>query len=146
MKLFRKKSNPLYEDSSSDDITGTRILVIDDEEYICELIRTILEKEGCVVDTVNNGNEAMQQYSTASYDVVITDMAMPGKDGVETIIEIRQLHPPVGIVAISGVDARSKLLSLAAAFDADVSLKKPFTKKELVAAVKLAKRKKLKSD
>ncbi len=123
-----------------DSLKGARVLVVDDEEYICDLVTTILEKEGCLVTAVGNGSEAMQQYSTADYDVVITDMAMPEKDGVETIIEMRQLHPPVGIVAISGVDARENLLSLASAFDADVTLKKPFTRKELLAAVKKAKK------
>ena len=121
-------------------LEGMRVLVVDDEVPICELVTTILKREGCVVTSVNNGKEAMQKYSTADYDVVITDMAMPEKDGVETLIEMRQLHPPVGIVAISGVDTREKLLSLATAFEADVTLKKPFTRKELVAAVIKAKR------
>ncbi len=123
-----------------DSLEGTRVLVVDDEAPIRELVTTMLTREGCVVTAVNNGNEAMQHYSTSDYDVVITDMAMPEKDGVETIIEMRQLHPPVGIVAISGVDVRERLLSLAKAFEADVTLKKPFTRKELLAAVKKAKR------
>ncbi len=141
MYIFRKKHDPLHENAHTDSLTGLRILVIDDEEHIRNLVREICEQKGCIVTTVDNGNEAMKLFSTAKFDVVITDMAMPEKDGVETIIEIRQLHPPVGIVAISGVDKRSRLLSLATAFEADVSLKKPFTVNEIVNAIIKAKNK-----
>ena len=118
-----------------EDLTGVRILVIDDEKQIRELLKIMLEREGCIVTLVRNGLEAMQLFSTARFDVVITDMAMPEKDGVETIIEIRQLKPPVGIIAMSGVDSKDKLLRLATAFEADRVIKKPFKRKELVSAV-----------
>ena len=69
--------------------------------------------------------------------IIITDMAMPEKNGVDTIIELRQLTPPVGIIAMSGVGSSDKLLRLATAFDADMALKKPFTRDELVSAIKM---------
>ncbi len=116
-------------------IKGIRILVIDDEPQIRDLLETLLEREGCVVTVVENGMEAMKLFSTARFDIVITDMAMPGKNGVDTIIEIRQLKPPVGIIAMSGVDTKEELLRLATAFEADTTIKKPFTKKELISAI-----------
>ncbi len=116
-------------------IKGIRILVIDDEPQIRDFLKIILEGEGCVVTLVQNGMEAMKLFSTARFDIVITDMAMPGKNGVDTIIEIRQLKPPVGIIAMSGVDTKEKLLRLATAFEADATIKKPFTKKELISAI-----------
>ncbi len=122
-------------------LKGIRVLVIDDEDVIRNMVTTILEKEGCVVTAVYNGEEAMKHFSTAAYDVVVTDMAMPQKDGVETIIEIRQLHPPVGIVAMSGADVKEHLLRLATAFEADVTVLKPFKAKKIVEAVLKARKK-----
>ncbi len=128
-----------------DDLKDLRILVIDDEEQIINYVKYVLDKEGCMVSRAANGKEAIEKFSTAEFDIVITDIAMPEKDGIDTIIEMRQLNPPVAIVAMSGVSSSDKLLRLATAFDADVTIKKPFTVDELVAAVKEAKRKKFKS-
>lgn len=141
LNMFTKKNNNLeYQDDTQ--LAGTRILVIDDEDQIRLLVRHILEGQGCIVQDVANGSLALQGFSTADYDVVITDMAMPGKDGIETIIEIRQLQPPVGIVAISGAETNKKLLTLASAFEADACLQKPFSVKQLLNAVRAARRKK----
>ena len=130
MEFLKKKS-------SGSGIEGTRILVIEDEEPIREVITLMLEKDGCQVKTAQNGKEAMRMFSTANFDIIITDMAMPEKNGVDTIIELRQLTPPVGIIAMSGVGSSDKLLRLATAFDADMALKKPFTRDELVSAIKM---------
>ena len=129
MEFLKKKS-------SGSGIEGTRILVIEDEAAIRDVITLMLEKDGCQVKTAQNGKEAMRMFSTANYDIIITDMAMPEKNGVDTIIELRQLTPPVGIIAMSGVGSSDKLLRLATAFDADMALKKPFTRDELVSAIK----------
>ncbi len=136
MNFFKKKSDFNHKNSSGKDIEGTRILVIEDEEAIRNVITLMLEKEGCQVKTAQNGKEAMRMFSTANYDIIITDMAMPEKNGVDTIIELRQLTPPVGIIAMSGAGSSDKLLRLATAFDADVALKKPFTRNELFSAIK----------
>ena len=141
MQFFKKKLNYPHKNSSKETIDGTRILVIEDEEVIRNLLTTILEAEGCSVKTAQNGKEAMHIFSTANFDIVITDMAMPEKDGVETIIEIRQLTPSVGIIAMSGAGSSIKLLRLARAFDADTTLKKPFTRKELISAITFVKNK-----
>ena len=130
MEFLKKKS-------SGSGIEGTRILVIEDEAAIRDVITLMLEKDGCQVKTAQNGKEAMRMFSTANFDIIITDMAMPEKNGVDTIIELRQLTPPVGIIAMSGVGSSDKLLRLATAFDADMALKKPFTRDELVSAIKM---------
>ena len=134
---FLKKSKSNQDKSSGKGIEGTRVLVIEDEEAIRNVITIMLEKEGCKITTAQNGKEAMKKFSTANYDIIITDMAMPEKNGVDTIIELRQLTPPVGIIAMSGVGSSDKLLRLATAFDADMALKKPFTRDELVSAIKM---------
>ena len=141
VQLFKRKSGHPQENSSKAGIKGTRILVIEDEEVIRNLLTTILEAEGCIIKTAQNGKEAMRIFSTASYDIVITDIAMPEKDGIDTIIELRQITPPVGIIAMSGVGSSVKLLRLARAFDADTTLKKPFTREELISAITFVKEK-----
>lgn len=123
-------------------LKDTRILLVDDEEQILNFVKYVLDKEGCIVSTAENGKEAMVQFSMAEFDVVVTDIAMPVQDGIDTIIEMRQLSPSVAIVAMSGVSANEKLLRLASEFEADVTIKKPFTVEEIVAAVKDAKEKK----
>lgn len=128
-----------------EELKDLRVLIIDDEEQILNYVKYVLDKEGCVVSLASNGKEAIEIFSTAEFDIVITDIAMPEKDGIDTIIEMRQLNPPVAIVAMSGVSSSDKLLKLATAFDADVTIKKPFTVDELLVAVKEAKKKKFRS-
>ncbi len=125
-----------------EELKDLRVLIIDDEEQILNYVKYVLDKEGCAVSLASNGKEAIEIFSAAEFDIVITDIAMPEKDGIDTIIEIRQLNPPVAIVAMSGVSSSDKLLKLATAFDADVTIKKPFTVDELLVAVKEAKKKK----
>ncbi len=125
-----------------EELKNLRVLIIDDEEQILNYVKYVLDKEGCTVSLASNGKEAIEIFSTAEFDIVITDIAMPEKDGIDTIIEMRQLNPPVAIVAMSGVSSSDKLLKLATAFDADVTIKKPFTVDELLVAVKEAKKKK----
>ncbi len=126
-------------------LKDTRVLIIDDEEQILNFVKYVLDKEGCTVSLASNGKVALEDYVMAEFDIVITDIAMPEKDGIDTIIEIRQQRPSVAIVAMSGVSASEKLLRLASDFKADVTIKKPFTVEELVAAVKTAWEKKTQS-
>ena len=79
-----------------------RILVIDDEEHVRDTLRAALESKGHTVTEACNGDEGMQLFAAERADLVITDILMPGKDGIQTIKELRQLHPDVKIVAMSG--------------------------------------------
>lgn len=121
--------------------TGLRVLVVEDCEPMRNYVVDLLESEGYVVTAATDGVQAMEKFSTADFDIVLTDIAMPGKDGIDTIMEIRELHPPVGIVAMSGVDARESLLRIATIYDADEVIKKPFTREQLLAAVEIAQQK-----
>ena len=79
-----------------------RILVVDDEEGIRTLLRNILVREGHHVTTAADGVEALQVVDTQPVDLVITDLIMPEKEGVETISELRKRFPAVKIIAMSG--------------------------------------------
>lgn len=80
----------------------TTILVIDDERDVREFIRNVLEDEGYRVLLARDGEEGMEIFHDESLDLVITDIVMPRKGGIETIIEMRRERPDTRIIAISG--------------------------------------------
>jgi CheY-like chemotaxis protein len=114
----------------------TKILVIDDNDILREYIRFVLESDGYSVDESADGDEGLSQFSTNKYAVVITDMFMPGKDGYETIHALKILNPDIHIIAMSGMDMHDHCYETTNIFKADAMLSKPFTGKELLAAVK----------
>ena len=78
------------------------ILVVDDDEGVRLMLRTLLEKSGHSVIEASNGNEAVQTLQNHSPALVILDIIMPDKEGLETIMELRQSRPDLPIIAISG--------------------------------------------
>jgi YesN/AraC family two-component response regulator len=79
-----------------------RILIIDDEEQIRIMLRKTLEKAGYGVVDAPNGKIAKRLFQAEPADLIITDIVMPEKDGLETIMEFRKDFPGVKIIAISG--------------------------------------------
>ena len=110
-----------------------RILVIDDDEDFRSMLRTALEQDGYVVEEARNGREGLQRYVIAPADVVITDLLMPEREGLETIRALRQMNPQVKIIAISGGGRSGRLnfLPLASMFGALRTLQKPFPLQQL---------------
>lgn len=118
-----------------------RILVIEDEEDIRELCKRLLVREGHEVVDAENGEIGLSLYRQDPTDLIITDLFMPEKDGIETIRELRRDFPDVKIVAISG-GAKSvsgvTFLKVAGHLGAIETLAKPFSKEELLTAVNKA--------
>jgi DNA-binding response OmpR family regulator len=79
-----------------------RVLVVDDNADARNSIRMLLEMEGFAVCVAANGREAIEIHRRAPVDIVLTDIFMPEKDGIETIQEIRAGNPSVQIAVISG--------------------------------------------
>ena len=79
-----------------------RLLVVDDEDFVRELLQEILEAEGCVVTLAENGDEALQLFQDAPFDGVFTDVGMPGMSGWELAQAIRQQSEMVPIAVITG--------------------------------------------
>ncbi len=115
-----------------------RILVIEDEVQLRRLTRQMLELEGFEVLEAGDGNTGLQTVAENSIDLVITDIIMPGKEGIETILELKQKNPNIGIIAISGGGriGPDGYLELARRFGASQTFSKPFDRQELVQAVK----------
>jgi two-component system response regulator MtrA len=111
-----------------------RILVIDDDVLLLRTISRILIADGHEVFTANDGERAMVMYRDLQPDMVITDIFMPGQEGIETILRLRRNDNPVKILAISGTDA--EMLDTARLIGADDILEKPFRAQELVSRVR----------
>ncbi|HML10747.1 MAG TPA: response regulator [Stellaceae bacterium] len=111
-----------------------KILVIDDDVLLLRTISRILVADGHEVFTANEGERAMVLYRDRQPDLVITDIVMPGQEGIETILTLRRDDNPVKILAISGMDA--EMLDTARLIGADDILEKPFRAQELVSRVR----------
>jgi len=116
----------------------SKILVIDDELQSREMMKEMLEREGHDVETATDGVKGIKIFRKNDPDLVITDLIMPDKEGIETIMELRDISPAVKIIAVSGGGRYDPKDSLKMAQDlgADLVFKKPFERKELVDAVK----------
>ena len=115
-----------------------RILIINDEPYILIMLKKMLERAGYEVDLASNGNEGLDLFRKAPSDLVITDIIMPDKEGLETIREMKRLQPEIKIIAMSGGGKISaeNYLEAAKIFGASRSIEKPFTQQTMVSSVK----------
>jgi len=104
-----------------------RILVIDDIPAVRATWRDTLEEAGHDVIEAADGHKALSILSGETVDLVITDIFMPDKDGIETITEIRRVHPGLKIIAVSGFaeESSSPYLRIAQHLGADAALPKP---------------------
>ncbi len=113
---------------------GTKILVVDDEMNICEIIRTFFEKEGYEVKTANDGVEGVSYFKMYEPDIVLLDVMMPKKDGWQVCREIREISQKPIIMITAKDDVFDKVLGLE--LGADDFVVKPFDMKELSARIK----------
>ena len=111
-----------------------RILLIEDVKIARYALREILENAGHEVTEAENGNEGIAFQKAQPFDLIVTDIIMPEKDGVETIIILKRDYPALPVIAISGGGRTRHLdfLKLAERSGADKVLAKPFSEKELL--------------
>lgn len=113
---------------------GHKILVIDDDSNICELLKLSLEKDGYEVKTTNSGVDGMMIFKTYEPDIVLLDIMMPQKDGWQVCREIREIsNKPIIMITAKG-EIFDKVLGLE--LGADDFIVKPFDSKEVSARVK----------
>ena len=114
-----------------------RILIIDDDHHILLMIKKMLERAGFEVELASNGNRGLELFKRVPVDLVITDIIMPEKEGLETIREMRKLRSDLKIIAMSGGGKISSdnYLEAAKIFGANRVLGKPFSQKQIVTAV-----------
>ncbi len=117
-----------------------RILIIDDEASIRKPLQVLLERAGHHVVAAPDGSEGIRLWRQDPGDLVITDIHMPGKDGIETIIELRHIAPQARILAMSGGDMNRgvDVLGDARMLGAIRTISKPFKLEEMLEAVEAA--------
>ena len=112
----------------------SKILVADDDQNICELLRLYIEKEGFTVSIANDGEQAIRRFNEENPDLVILDVMMPALDGWQVCREIRKKSSvPIIMITAKG-DTFDKVLGLE--LGADDYIVKPFDTKEVVARIK----------
>jgi len=114
-----------------------KVLVIDDDPGFRRMIRMILTRMSHDVVEAKDGNEGVENFKAEHPDLVISDIVMPDKEGIETILEIRALAPDAKIIAMSGggVSVGPGYLTAALKLGANRILSKPFRPAELTAMV-----------
>ncbi|UCH92505.1 MAG: response regulator [Candidatus Aminicenantes bacterium] len=115
-----------------------RVLIVDDDFQMREMLGVILEHKGYEVTKASNGNKAITLQGEKPFDIIITDIIMPGKEGLETISELRHSYPGLKIIAMSGGGRHRPegYLELASQYGADRVLAKPFGSWEILGLVR----------
>jgi len=115
----------------------TRILLIDDDEHLRATLTIALKRAGHDVHVAADGEIGLDFLMEHEVDILITDILMPVKEGIETIIEVRKCYPDLKIVAISGGGRSGNVgfLQMAKKLGASEALSKPFAMKALVDCV-----------
>lgn len=114
-----------------------RILVVDDDQQVREVFKRTLESNGHRVVVAADGRAAVTSYRNEPADLVVLDIIMPEKDGLETILDLRRDFPDAKIIAISGGGRASAqgYLRPAKILGADLAFSKPIAPQELLDAI-----------
>ena len=114
-----------------------QILVVDDEAQIRTMLTLMLEQEGYIVHTAENGEQGLALVGRHTFDLVITDMIMPVKDGLKFIMELVRDYPDLKVLAISGGGAikAERYLTMAGYLGDIATLEKPFKREVLLEMV-----------
>jgi CheY-like chemotaxis protein len=114
-----------------------RILIADDDRYVLTMLRTTLEDAGHEVTEAVDGAEALACFARDPADVVILDILMPAKQGIETLIELRRQYGDVPVIAMSGggPHAAESYLDIARKFGAQRAFAKPIAHGALLEAI-----------
>lgn len=118
--------------------TRKRILIIDDDNSIRGFIRRVLEHHGYEIQEARNGDEGIRLYQAWKPDLVLLDLYMPEKDGLETLRDLRQESPQPKVVTMSGDGPKYDVAILQSSrfLGSNSALVKPFTIGELIEIVR----------
>jgi CheY-like chemotaxis protein len=114
-----------------------KILLVDDEKQLRSMLRIALESAGHEVEEAVDGKEAIESYRNHPADLLLTDIVMPGQEGIETIMQFREKYPELKIIAMSGGGQNSgqSYLDWAKKLGANRTLAKPFSIEGFLGAV-----------
>jgi DNA-binding response OmpR family regulator len=115
-----------------------KILVIDDDTIMNDMVVQLLSGAGYEAEGAHDGRAGLNLLETKSFDLIVTDIIMPEKEGLETIVAIRKKSKTIPIIAISGGGklGPKQYLHMAQQFGADYAFQKPFVNEQFLAAVR----------
>ena len=112
-----------------------RVLIVDDDAIVVRSCRRVLEAEGMDIHTANTVAQGVAMLTEADFDLMLTDIKMPGQDGFAMIARARQLRPDLPILMMSGYST-AETIANGRRLGADNHIAKPFTPEELLIAVR----------
>ena len=120
--------------------TNPKVLVVDDDPGIIEFVQETLGSHGYEVLSASSGEQGLRMAVRDAVDLILMDILMPGKDGLETIMDLRRRQNPARVIAMSGGGSfhLANALTWAEKMGAQSTLRKPFTPQELLLAVREA--------
>lgn len=125
-------------------MNADKVLIVDDDKNICDLLRVYLEKEGYSTIIANDGNEALLKFNTLNPDMILLDVMIPGLDGWQVCQEIRKTSDTPIIMLTAKSEVTDKILGLG--LGADDYIIKPFNTREVVARIKAVTRRSSKTN
>jgi DNA-binding NtrC family response regulator len=117
------------------EMEGARILVVDDEEGVRKSLKVVLEEKGCLVDTAENGQEAITKSKTRFYNLALIDIRLPDMDGVKLLTSMIDTTPKMVKIIITGYPSIENAIE-AVNKGADGYIVKPFTMEQLLDTIK----------
>jgi DNA-binding response OmpR family regulator len=128
-----------YEDEDRKEINVPNILLVEDEEQLRDLLKIVLVDEGYEVSEASNGTRVCDMHQQQRFDLVITDLLMPDKEGLSVITDLRRIDQDVRIIAMSGGEGGrgESYLKMAQKLGARRTLSKPFSIDEFLETVRL---------
>ncbi|MEM2320108.1 MAG: response regulator [Candidatus Bathyarchaeia archaeon] len=116
-------------------VKGARILVIDDDENIREVLKTILEDEGYIVDTAETGEKAIAKTKKGFYNLALIDIKLPDMEGIELLTKMKDTTPKMRKIIVTGYPTMHNAIE-AVNRGADAYILKPFEVEKILAVIK----------
>jgi two-component system, NtrC family, sensor kinase len=132
-----QEAQELVATEQPEELPVLRILLVDDDRTVAGSLQSLLQKAGHTVVFLNDAASALDEYRASEFDLVLTDVQMPGMNGIELTTELRRYNPDALVIACTGqaMDDQIEQVRAAGAFDV---LRKPFELEEVIAAMSSA--------
>jgi len=118
-------------------MTDPRVLLIDDEKELLEVLSERLRTRGMNVQTAESGEEALKKIQESTFDAIVLDLAMPGLDGIETLRRMKEISPGIQVILLTGHATVQKSIEVMKLGAMDL-LEKPTDLKVLLAKIEEA--------
>jgi len=123
--------------TNQEDVPPASVLIVDDESEICESLQTLLELEGYRVEIAQSGEDGLVRIAGKPYDLVLLDLALPGKNGMEVLADIRERDPELAVIMITAYGTVENAVNAMQAGAANF-IQKPWENEKLLADVRAA--------